>query len=481
MPILTRTSVLPCDPDTAWSWMQRPGAFERLTAPWDRIRPVEIPGRLVQGEQAVFDVRLGPIWKRWVAEHTEVSAPHRFADRQLRGPFQRMDHVREARAQGGRTRWQERIDWRLPLHPVSRLAAGRSVHRQLGAMLDHRARVLAHDLEELALVERHGSRRVLISGSTGLIGAQLAAFLSGQGHEVVRLVRPGSRLGVTPLPAIEWDPRARMLDPAALEGFDVVIHLAGAGIGDRRWTRRRRALLRSSRVDATRLLATALAGLKRPPDLFIGASAVGWYGETGEDEVDDRAAPGRGFLAELARAWERASEALDAVEVRRILLRTSVVLSASGGALPKMVRPTLLGAGGPIAGGRQFLPWITLDDALRAIHHLMLTPDTSGPCDLVAPGVVRQREFQRTLSRVLRRPALAPLPRVAVRLMFGEMGLALLTESHRQQPTRLLASGFTFRQPGLESALREVLGRTPAPARGGMAPAADHDATRGHR
>lgn len=296
--------------------------------------------------------------------------------------------------------------------------------------------------------------RVAVSGSHGLIGSALVARLLADGHDVVRLVRGEPGPG-----EIGWDPRAGRLDRRALTGVDAVVNLAGAGIGDRRWTDEYRRTVLESRTHGTTLLAEAIAELDDGPRVLLSGSAVGIYGDRGDEELDEHAAPGSGFLAEVARAWEAATAPAERAGARVVHLRTGIVVAAHGGAFAKLLPIFRLGLGGRFGSGRQWMSWISLDDEVRAIVHL-LTSDLAGPVNLTAPNPVRNAALAATLGRVLRRPAVLPVPAFGPQLLLGrERAAALLLEGQRVLPTRLLADGFEFAHPDLETALRAVLGR----------------------
>ena len=290
--------------------------------------------------------------------------------------------------------------------------------------------------------------RVLVTGASGLIGAALAPALEARGHHVVRLVRVPPR-GPD---EFRWDPGARSLDPAALAGCEAVIHLAGESLAAGRWTAGRKARIRSSRVDSTRLLAEAVAGAPSPPRVMISASAVGWYGDRGDEVLDEGSRPGTGFLADLARDWEAASVPAESAGVRVVQLRFGMVLAARGGALPRLVAPFALGLGGRFGSGRQWVSWISLKDLVAVADRVLTTPGLRGPLNTVAPEPVRNRELASLLARSLARPAWA------LRLLLGEMGEELVLASQRAVPSRLLASGFVFQHARLEEALTEIIG-----------------------
>ena len=298
--------------------------------------------------------------------------------------------------------------------------------------------------------------KIVVTGSTGLVGSALVPFLEGHGHQVIRLRRGMPDAGTTDA---VWDPAHGVLLPNAVEGADGIVHLSGAGIADRRWTAARKRVLRDSRIQTTRLLCETLAGLSPPPRAVAVASAVGFYGDRGDDALDESAGPGRGFLAELARDWESAADPARECGIRVTHVRTGIVLSPSGGALGKMLPAFKLGVGGMLGSGRQHMSWIALDDLLGAVWQCLADERLQGPVNAVSPRPVTNREFTKTLGRVLRRPTVFPVPAPAIRLLFGEMGDEALLSSTRVTPGRLEASGFAFRYPVLEGALRHVLGR----------------------
>jgi uncharacterized protein (TIGR01777 family) len=295
--------------------------------------------------------------------------------------------------------------------------------------------------------------RIAVSGATGLIGGALAQRLSRDGHEVVPLVRR------TPKPserAIAWDPARGTIDRAALEGCDAVVHLAGENVFGR-WTATKKRRIRESRVAGTRLVSEAIAGLERRPRVLLAASAVGYYGDQGAVELTEQSSSGADFLADVARDWEAATAPASRAGVRVANLRFGVVLDPSGGILAKMLPAFRLGLGGPIGSGAQYFPWIALEDVLGAILHVLATDSLSGPVNITAPHPVTQLEFVRTLGRVLRRPALLPVPLLALRLVFGREAAALMGSGQRVLPARLVAAGFRFRAPEIERALRLIL------------------------
>lgn len=295
--------------------------------------------------------------------------------------------------------------------------------------------------------------RVAIGGAGGLIGSALDRALRHDGHEVIRLVRREAKTG-----EVHWDPAAGTLDAGALAGVDAVVNLAGAGIGDRRWTPARRRLLVSSRLDSTGVLAGALARLDPPPRVLCNASAIGIYGDRGDEVLGEQSEPGSGFLAELCRRWEAATRAASDAGIRTVLLRSGVVLSALGGALARQLPLFRLGLGGRLGPGRQWTSWVALEDEVAAIGFLLEHDEVSGPVNVVAPGPVRNADFTAALGRALRRPAVLAVPATALRLALGR-GLVdeALLASQRVVPTVLQEAGYGFRYPDLDRALAAAL------------------------
>jgi uncharacterized protein (TIGR01777 family) len=295
---------------------------------------------------------------------------------------------------------------------------------------------------------------IAITGSRGLIGGELVPFLEARGHRVTRLVRGTAAAG-----QVSWNPAADSFDATPLHGVSGAVHLAGENIAAARWTAAFKRRIRESRTGSTRVLCEGLAKMPAPPQVLVSASAVGFYGNRGDELLTEDSPAGGGFLAELARDWEAATAPAAAAGIRVVLLRIGVVLSPKGGALAKMLGPFKLGGGGIVGSGKQYVSWIALDDAVAAIHHALTVAPLSGPVNAVAPHPVTNREFTRTLGRVLSRPTIMPVPAFAARLAFGEMADELLLASARVRPQRLADSGFEFRHPTLDEALQDMLGR----------------------
>jgi len=297
--------------------------------------------------------------------------------------------------------------------------------------------------------------RILLTGSSGLIGHALLTFLTADGHHVVRLTR-----SKTPAPGrhITWDPESGAIDKDDLEDFDAVVHLAGESVAGR-WTTEKKTRILNSRVKGTQLLCESLAHLRDRPLVLVSASAIGYYGNRGNQVLDEQSSSGSLFLSEVAKAWEAATQPAVRHGIRVVNLRIGFVLSKAGGGLAAMLRPFKLGIAGRVGSGRQYVSWIAIDDVVGAISHTILADSLRGPVNAVSPHPVTNREFTKTLGRVLWRPTIFPLPVFAAHLVLGKMADEVLLASTRVNPARLLASGYEFRFPELKGALRHVLGK----------------------
>jgi uncharacterized protein (TIGR01777 family) len=299
--------------------------------------------------------------------------------------------------------------------------------------------------------------KILVTGSSGLVGAELAPVLEAAGDRLVRLVRSHPK----GKDEVLWDPQAGTVDTAAIEvlgGVEAVVHLAGKSIAGSRWTPEEKQQFRDSRGKATRALAEALVRLSRPPRVLVSASAVGYYGDRGDEILTEETGPGTDFLADLCREWEAATLPAAEAGIRVVTLRIGVVLSRKGGALAKMLPPFKLGLGGPFGSGKQWMSWVAIEDLVGTIRHALGAEALHGPVNAVAPHPVTNAEFARTLGQAVSRPAFMAAPAFALRLLLGEGADAMLLFSQRVEPRRLLETGYAFRYPELAGALRRMLG-----------------------
>lgn len=300
--------------------------------------------------------------------------------------------------------------------------------------------------------------KIIIAGASGLIGSALTKAARAKGHTIAHLVRPG---GPTDDPGwIWWDPASGAADTEAMEGADAVVNLSGASIADSRWTEERKRVLRSSRIDSTRTLVKAMSTLRKKPSVLVSASAVGIYGSRGDEVLTEDSKAGDDFLAQLARDWETEAARAEGQGIRTVMLRFGVVFAAEGGALPRMLAPFRFGLGETVGSGKQWMAWITLEDALDVVSAAMEDEKLRGAVNTVSPNPVTNVEFTRIAGKVLHRPAFFRVPRLALRLAFGEMGEALLLASQRAVPKRLLGMGHRFRYPDIEGALQATIGHS---------------------
>jgi uncharacterized protein len=454
--VIERSTRLPFPAATVFAWHERPGAFERLTPPWEHTRVLERTGGIRDGGQVVLRVGAS-VGVRWVARHRDVEPDRQFVDEQIEGPFRSWRHLHRFEPDGADASvMTDRIEYVPPLGAVGALGEPLLIRPRLERMLAYRHELLRRDLEAYAAFGDRTPLRVAVTGASGMIGRALVPFLTTGGHTVVRLVRGRAHEGEA-----AWNYEHGRIEAAKLEGLDAVVHLAGENIAVR-WTEARRRRILDSRAIGTRFLAETLARLRRPPRVLVSGSAIGIYGNRGDETVTESSPLLAGppdFLTEVGREWEAATEPARAAGIRVVRLRTGLVLTPAGGVLGRMLRPFRLGLGGPLGHGGQWMSWIAMDDLLGAVHHALMTEALAGPVNATAPHPVASKTFASALARILHRPAALPVPAAALRLAFGEMADVALLSSARVLPARLQESGYTFRYPELDGALRFLLGR----------------------
>lgn len=298
--------------------------------------------------------------------------------------------------------------------------------------------------------------KIVLGGASGMIGSYLKELLRQRGDDVYALVRPQSAPAMN---SISWCPAEGALNAAQLEGFGAVIHLGGTNVAGGPWTEKRKKAIRDSRIDSTKLLAEKLASLKDPPKVFVCASAIGIYGDRGDTLLDESSEPGSGFLEDVAKDWEAACEPAMQAGIRVVNVRIGIVLAQDGGALEKMLTPFKMGIGGKVGNGQQYMSWISLEDVVQSIIFCVDTASLKGPVNLVAPNPVTNEAFTKALGKVVHRPTILPVPRFAIKTLFGEMGDTLLLGSTRVEPKKLREAGYRFRHVNPENAIRSELNR----------------------
>ncbi len=444
-------SPLPVAVEEAFAYHERPGALQRLIPPWQSISIEKSDNSLAVGSQVILKTSMFGVPVRWVAEHTLYDPPRLFEDYQVSGPFAAWRHRHEFAEMPEGSMLRDAITYQLPLGILGQTFGGSLARHEIESMFAYRHRVTRDDLR-VQVKYALAPRRVAVSGSSGLVGRNLSTFLGLLGHHV----RPIVRSPVDDRQAIAvWSSPA---EASKLNEVEVVVHLAGRSIGEARWTEAEKREIRDSRVKKTLELSESLAQLENKPKVLICASAVGIYGNRGDEELTESSDSGAGFLADVAREWEAACQPAVDAGIRVVHIRLGIVLSPNGGALGKMLLPAKL-AGGRLGSGKQYWSWIALDDVLGAIYHCMANESLAGAVNLVAPQPVTNAAFANTLARTLNRPALFPAPEFALRAALGEMADEMLLASTRVRPTRLLESGYEFRFSDLDQALRHCLGK----------------------
>lgn len=452
---------LPVSQELAFAYHERPGALQRLIPPWESVTIERSDGSLLPGSEVVLKSRLGPFPVRWLARHQIYEPPRRFSDIQVSGPFASWHHEHriDTRDDADSSQLCDAVDYKLPGGPVGALLGGAKIDRMLTAMFNYRHRTTRDDLQMFADHDR-SALRIAVSGSSGMVGDCFCNVATLLGHEIVRLQRgePDRDAQVQPS-SDSLFPWSSQFTASEFSGTDAVVHLAGKPIADQRWTAEIKQQILESRATQTRTLCEHLAKMETPPKVLVCASAIGIYGDRGDERLTEDSPPGEGFLAEVGRQWEAACQPAIDAGIRVVNLRIGIAVSPTGGALQKLLLPAKLGVNGPVSNGKQWWSWVALDDVVGAIYHAIKTPSLQGPVNLVAPEAVTSGQFASDLGQVLHRPAVIPAPAPMLRLALGEMADALLLASTHVVPGKLQASGYRFRFDRLQDCLRHVLGK----------------------
>ncbi len=439
---------LPVPVEKAYAWHLRKGALERLLPPWMDISflfPPSLPEK--EGGEVCLRLRKGPFSFKWILTHKHCIPHQEFTAVQRQGPFRHYVHRHcFFPLDSFSSRLIDEVAFSLPF-------LNKKIESELCRFLRWRDEILKADLKLYDSYPK-APMQILMSGTSGFIGSRLKNFLQLAGHHVVRLVRRKEEVGED---AIFWDPIHGEVVKEDFEGFDAVIHLAGAGIANGRWTKKRKESLFLSRCRDTWLLSQVLCRLYQPPRIVISASAIGFYGSRGDAELTEESPGGKGFLSHLCQEWERATDAIENRGARVVHPRFGAVLGARGGVLQKMIGPFRWGCGGKLGSGKQKVSWIGIDDLLGGIYHCLMTDAINGPVNFTAPQPVNQEEFAHLLAKKVKRPAFCHVPAFALKLMFGEMADELLLASQNVLPKKLQETGYVFRYPDLKTALDFVM------------------------
>jgi uncharacterized protein (TIGR01777 family) len=455
--LFQKRSIIPAPVDEVFAWHERPGALERLSPPWDTPRVIRHTGGIRPGTEVTLKMKAGPIPYTWQARHEDYQPNRFFSDIQIRGPFAVWRHSHRFSPEAdASTVYEDTIEYALPFPGRWFGFTDRIIQQKLNHIFRYRHATLAADLADHLKTPNPSPMTILVSGGSGLMGASLIPYLTTGGHRVIRLVRRQPRPGHN---EIFWDPAAGRLDGEQLDGIDAVIHLSGENIGEGRWTAEKKQRIVDSRTKTTALLANTIAALPHPPRVFACASAIGYYGNRGDAVMTEADSPGDDFISYVCRQWEEAAAPAQNSGIRTVFLRIGIVLTPAGAALKKLLVPFHMGLGGKIGDGNQYMSWISMDDAVSAIRHCLVTPGLEGPVNIVSPQPAPNREFAATLGKVLSRPDRFPVPAAAIKLAFGQMGCETVLSGVRVTPARLLDTGFCFRHPDLETALRHLIGK----------------------
>lgn len=444
-------------PEEVFDWHERPGALERLTPPWGDVEVLHRAGGIKDGGTVSLKVRRGPTSFRWDLRHRDYEYGRQFRDEQVAGPLKSWVHThRFEPSDSGGTVVEDEIELEPPLGPAGAALGPVFIRRELERLFRFRYQRLFTDLARHA--EFAGERRlsVAITGASGLIGTALTHFLTTGGHEVVPLVRDSRQLDNH---AVFWNPSGGVIDEKGLMRVDALVHLAGEPIAPGRWTDEKRRAIKQSRIRGTELVARTLATMKNGPKVLVSASGVNYYGDRGSEAVSESDSSGRGFLAEVCRAWEGATRPAERAGIRVVKLRSGPVLSPRGGPLAQMLLPFRMGLGGRLGSGKQYISWIDLDDHVGLIHHALYDDSLRGPVNSTAPNPVTNSTFTSALGRVLGRPTVIPVPSFALKAVFGDLAKEALLWGQRALPTKATEAGFDFFYESVEDSLRFQLGR----------------------
>lgn len=441
---------LPVCAEEVYAWHLRKGALERLLPPWMNVSflfPPSSPDK--EGGKVGLQLHWGPISVKWILAHKDCISGQEFSDIQLQGPFKH--YIHRHRFFSNSLLSSQLID------EISFASSfpflNKKIEKELSRFFRWRYEILKADLKLFDSYPKE-PLRILLSGASGFVGSRLKIFLQLAGHNVIRLVRDKKELAED---SIFWDPLHGEGRKEDFEGFDAVIHLAGAGISQGRWTKKSKESLFLSRCRDTWLLSQILCRLYQPPKTVISASAIGFYGDRGSEVLTENSKPGTGFLSDLCQEWEKATDAIENRGARVVHPRFGAVLGAKGGMLQKMSGPFRWGLGGKLGNGKQIVSWIGIDDLLGGIYHCLMNERITGPVNFVAPEPVSQSEFSRALAKKMGRPAFFHVPASILKLGLGEMAKELILSSQNVMPKKLQETGYTFRYPDLKTALDFVM------------------------
>lgn len=448
-------STYPCSAEELYNWHSRTGALQRLLPPWQNISVIAQQGGIEPGGSVELKMHAGPFPYRFLARHTDNRPPEMFKDIQEKGPFSSWSHCHYFSDRENGALLYDKVEYSLPGHHFLPVFIKEHVKGELQNLFRHREELVSADIELHNRCSR-APLKILITGASGVIGRDLLPLLTTGGHEVYTLVRR------RPDPAkneIYWDPARGILNEKELPEIDGVIHLAGEYIGLSRWTEEKKRRVIDSRIKGTTLLAKIFGTREKKPRAFLCASAIGYYGDTSDRLIDETAPHGDDFISEVCRLWEKGTEPATAAGIRTVFMRLGIGLTPQGGALQRILATSPLGCIRRFGSGRQYISWISRDDMVAAMLHLLSCDELEGPVNIAAPQPATNAEFMKTIARISNRPLLFSLPAWFLKMIYGQMASEILLSGCRVSVDKLTQSGFRFRHPTLEIALKSLLGK----------------------
>ena len=458
--VFIKSTKIPATNKDAFEYHAREGALERLVPPWSILKVTSHEGGIRDGAISTFKVSLGLIGFKWTAAHFGYLQDRQFQDKMVKGPFQSWIHTHSFISDEiGYSIIEDKIAYSPPFGKLGRILLNNIVQNNLNQLFHYRHRILCNDINLWKIARKSKGQKILITGSHGLIGSSLIPLLTAAGeHKIRRLVRPSSNRNNTNSHSIVWDPSDAKVNVKELEGFDVVVHLAGENIFGR-WTDSKKQRILESRIKSTRLLCDSLIKLANPPSTLICASATGFYGNQGNEVLTEESKPGFGFLSDVCRRWEESTETARDAGIRVVNTRFGVVLTPKGGMLQKLLALSRFGIGLKLGDENQYISWVSMEDVIGSIFYSIINSSIRGPINVVSPNPVTNLEFSKTLARIVQSKIMLPISQKLARMMLGELADALISSSALVVPNKLYSAGYRFVNPDLEDAFRLLLGR----------------------
>ena len=458
--VFIKSTKIPATNKDAFDYHTREGALERLVPTWSILGATSHEGNIRDGAISTLKVSLWPISFKWTAAHFGFLQDRQFQDKMVKGPFQSWIHTHSfIPDEIGHCIMEDKIAYSPPFGKLGPILLNDTIQNNLNQLFHYRHRILINDINLWKIARRSKAQKILITGSHGLIGSSLIPLLTVAGeHKITRLSRPSSNRNNTNSHSIVWDPSDDKVNVKELEGFDVVIHLAGENIFGR-WTDKKKQRILKSRINSTRLLCDSLIKLANPPSTLICASATGFYGNQGNEVLTEESKPGFGFLSDVCQKWEESTETARDAGIRVVNTRFGVVLTPKGGMLQKLLALSRFGLSLRLGDENQYISWVSIEDVIGSIFYSIINSSIRGPVNVVSPNPVTNLEFSKTLARIVKSKIMLPISQKVARMMLGELADAMIRSSALVVPNKLSSAGYKFVNPDLEDAFRLLLGR----------------------